>query len=504
MALLTMRDITKSFGDVPVLKGVSLSVERGEVHALLGENGAGKSTLMNILAGVLRPDGGTISFDGTDYPSMTVNRSQDLGIAFVHQELNLFNDLTVAENLFLGHEYRRGGVMLDMVRMVRETREYCESLGMRVDPNARVESLKPSERQLLEIARAMFFHVRLLILDEPTTALNTDEIERLFALIRKARQAGTSFIFISHKMPEIMRIADVYTVLRDGRFVGSGSISQTSVDELTSMMVGESLGDGRLYRSRKTGTEVLRLRDFAGISFHGVNLSVGRGQIIGVTGLQGAGSEDFLRSLFGAAPSSGEVIAFGRKVRRGSIRSAMNSGLAMLPADRKETSVLPDLNVRANLTIAAYVRRAWPFGISAKRERETYERYRDVLDIKAAGGEGAITGLSGGNQQKVFLARWLDTGAGILLLDNPTQGVDVGAKEEIYRLILDLADQGKTILINTLDIAELRKVADRCAVFYDGNIVAMLDHDEIQERQIMLYSTGAYRMTGGNHEQKHK
>ena len=468
-----MKDICKSFNGIPVLKQVQLTIEKGEVHALLGENGAGKSTLMNILAGVFPADSGEVEFNEKKIRKMTIQQSEKLGIAFVHQELNLFNDLKVYENIFLMKEYKKKPGILDKKRMIRETQQLFTELGVEIEP-------------------ALFFQTKLLILDEPTTSLNNDEVEHLFQIIRRLKEKGTAFIFISHKMPEIFRIADRYTVLRNGEFIKSGKLSEITQEEATGLMVGEKFSHQEVYQKRELGENVLELNRLSGHGFSNVNLTVKKGSIVGLTGLQGSGSSELLQGLFGAVTVTGGTLKVsGKECRIHSIQGAMKAGIAMLASNRKENSVIPDMSILENMYLSEQVLSARQPLISARRERERYEKYKKLLSIKAADSKDPITSLSGGNQQKVFLARWLNTEAGILLLDNPTQGIDVGAKAEIYKLILKLADAGKTILINTLEIPELAKVADCCAVFYEGTIIKMLQHEEIDEKTVMLYSTNA-------------
>lgn len=497
MALLEMRGICKAFSGIPVLTGVDFTLEAGEIHALLGENGAGKSTLMNILTGVIPADSGTLEFGGKPMERPTIAKTEAAGIAFVHQELNLINDLKVFENIFLNRELTGPFGCLKKKQMRQISRELFEEMGVSIDPDAMVSSLKTSQKQLLEIAKALFRKARLIILDEPTTALSNDEIAHLFSILWDLRQKGTSFVFISHKMPEIFAIADRYTVLRNGIFVAEGHIRDITPVEVTRLMVGEEKCGGNPYQPRELSEPVLQLRNFCGDGIKNVNLSVGRGEILGLTGLQGSGSSQLLSCIFGAGRvKSGELLVNGVGVKTGSIHAAMKAGLAMLPADRKENSVIQDMTLLENMYISEHTLSASRFHIRKKKELERYQKQQKALSIKSAGPDLGITSLSGGNQQKVFLARWLNTRADILLLDNPTQGIDVGAKAEIYSLILELARQGKTILVNSLEIQELQQVADRCAVFYEGELVKLLPHEKIDEHTVMLYSTNAIDTEG--------
>lgn len=492
MELLNMSGIYKAFSGVSVLSGVELHVNVGEIHALLGENGAGKSTLMNILSGSYTADAGTVTFDGADITGSSIKQIEDAGIAFVHQELNLFNDLLAYENIFLGAEETTPWGSLKKRDMANKAAELFERLGVDIDPYALVDDLKPSEKQLLEISRALFRNAKLLILDEPTASLNTDEVEHMFQIVRGLRDKGTSFIFISHKMPEIFELCDTYTVLRNGKFIANGNISDTTPREVTNLLVGAALSDRDAYEPRELGEEMLRVEHFSGEGFTDVTFAARRGQIIGLTGLKGCGSSELMQGLFGIHhPSGGNVEVCGKKLHGGSIHEAMGAGIAMLPADRKENSVIPDMSLLENMYLSEHVLSARSFAINTKHENERFEKYGKLLNIKANSSADNINSLSGGNQQKVFLARWLNTDAQVLLLDNPTQGIDVGAKSEIYHLILDLARKGKTVIINTLEIPELREVADVCYVLYEGRVVKELAHDEINEQTVMLYSTNS-------------
>ena len=492
MSLLEMKNIRKSFSGVPVLKGVELTVEKGEIHALLGENGAGKSTLMNILTGTIDSDGGSITFDGQELKNITIKKSEETGIAFVHQELNLFNDLRVFENIYINKELTNAFGRLRKKEMIRNSEKLFKELGVNIDPEELVDNLKMGEKQLLEISKALFFDAKLLILDEPTTSLTNEEVEHLFGIVKELKKKGISFIFISHKMPEIFEYCDSYTVFRNGEYVGSGKIADTTPQEVTKLMVGHASDNGDIYRKRETGEEVLKLDKVSGKGFSNISMSVKKGEILGLTGLQGSGSSELLQSLFGTNPiSSGEVEVFGKKFSEIDTHKAMRAGIGLLPANRKENSVIPDMTIAENMYLAEQVLSAVHFNIDKKKEKDNYQNYKQQLNIKAESADDGILSLSGGNQQKVFIARWLNTGADILLFDNPTQGIDVGAKEEIYKLILKLSESGKTILVNTLEIPELQKVADRVLIFYNGEIIKSLSHDEIEEHTVMMYSTNS-------------
>ena len=491
--ILEMNHISKSFGGSKALSDVHFEMEEGEVHALLGENGAGKSTLMNILTGVLPADSGKIVFMGKEYTSPTIKEMEKAGIAFVHQELNVINDLSVADNIFLRKEIKNKFGLINEKEQIKKTRELFESLGVDMNPSEMVSNLKTSEKQLLEICKALYSDARLLILDEPTTALSNDEIEHLFSILRRLKKAGKSFVFISHKMPEIFSIADRYTVFRNGQYISSGRIADVDAQKLTSDMVGVNYVDADYYEPRELGEEILRLHNYSGHGFNKINLSVRRGEVLAFTGLAGSGASELMQTMFGVLPNEGGYIEVNGTKITGKIGKFMKSKVSMLPANRKENSVIPDLSILENFYTSEHVLSKKKQFINEKAELEKYQVLKEKLKIKAENSSLGIASLSGGNQQKVFLARWLNTGAEVLLFDNPTQGVDVGAKSEIYRLILEFAKQGQTVIINTLEIPEVQKVADRCVVFYEGEIAAILDHKDVTEQVVMAYSTGAKR-----------
>ena len=494
--ILKMQGISKSFGGVHALVDVHLDVAKGEIHALLGENGAGKSTLMNILTGVIPMDKGHIEFDGKTYSQPTIRQMEEAGIAFVHQELSVINDLTVYENIFLNREIRNKFHILEKKQMITQTRDLFSRLGVDMDPMTMVSELKTSEKQLLEICRALHANAKLLILDEPTTALSNEEIYHLFEILKNMKAAGTSFIFISHKMPEIFAIADRYTVFRNGQFVSSGFIKDTDSKSLTSDMIGQEYADKDVYEPRPLGEVVVSLKNLSGEGFHDINLEIRKGEIVAFTGLAGSGASEVLQTMFGALPIEKGTVEIHGKAISGTIAHFMGHKVAMLPSNRKENSVIPDMTILENCQIAEHTLSFKKPVISEKQELSKFDKLKAMLRIKSDSPQDPINSLSGGNQQKVFLARWLNTNADILIFDNPTQGVDVGAKAEIYQLILQFAQEGKTVIINTLEIPEIKKVSDRCVVLYDGSIAKIFNHDEINEQDVMMYSTNAVAAAG--------
>jgi len=494
--ILNMQGISKSFGGVHALVDVHLDVERGEIHALLGENGAGKSTLMNILTGVVPMDKGHIEFDGNTYDQPTIRQMENAGIAFVHQELSVINDLTVYENIFLNREIRNKWHILEKKQMIAQTRDLFSRLGVDMDPMAMVSDLKTSEKQLLEICRALHANAKLLILDEPTTALSNEEISHLFEILKNMKASGTSFIFISHKMPEIFEIADRYTVFRNGQFISSGYIRDTDSKRLTSDMIGQEYADKDVYQPRPLGDVVVKLNHLTGQGFRNIDLEIRKGEIVAFTGLAGSGASEVLQTMFGVLPIEEGTVEIHGKAISGSISHFMHNKAAMLPSNRKENSVIPDMTILENCQIAEHTLSFKRPVINEKQELAKFADLKQLLRIKSDTPFDPINSLSGGNQQKVFLARWLNTNADILIFDNPTQGVDVGAKAEIYQLILQFAQEGKTVIINTLEIPEIKKVSDRCVVLYDGSVAKIFSHDEINEQDVMMYSTNAVAAAG--------
>ncbi len=490
-----MKGIVMEFGPVRAVDNVDFTVHPGEIVGLLGENGAGKSTLMNVLAGTYPPVGGEIFLDGKKVRFNSAKQAMQHGIRFIHQELNLCDDLKVFENLFLAEELRTKFGLLDKKEMIRRSREAFERMKVDIDPEAVVETLQPAEKQLVEIARALLFKCELIIMDEPSTALSTHEIENLFEIMRQLREDGVSFIYISHKMPELFEICDNYSVLRDGRLIASGKFSDTNEHAITELMLGHQLADDSFADKQYRGTEevVLSVRNLCGANFRNVSFDLHKGEIIAITGLQGSGRDTLADALFGAVTcTSGEVHLNGKHMKNGSpIIRHMKAGIAMVPRARKERGILNTLSIYDN-TSMGFLNTKFKGGlINIKEEQKRFERQTKTLKVKTDNPRNPITSLSGGNQQKVILGRWLETEADVLLFDNPTQGIDVGTKYEIYHLILRLAEAGKAIIVFSAEFPEIHKVADSCMVLYKGQVNAVLSREEMSEKLVMYYSTGA-------------
>ncbi|MDI3261077.1 MAG: sugar ABC transporter ATP-binding protein [Sinobacteraceae bacterium] len=486
--LVEMQGITKAFGPVRVLEGVDFTLLPGEVHALMGENGAGKSTLIKILAGIHRPDAGSIRVDGQAVEIGSVADAERAGIAVIHQELNLIPELSVAENLFLGHEPARLG-LLHRRAMRERARDWLTRVGLEALPvDTPVRRLSVGQQQLVEIARALGQHARVLVMDEPTTALTEHETTTLFALIRELRAQGAGIIYVSHRMEELFALCDRISVLRDGRLVGCRPVAGLSLDEVVRMMVGRPLKARFPQRERRPGAVRLKVEALGNRYVRDVGFEVRAGEVLGIAGLMGAGRTEILRLLFGLARAeSGRIELDGRSLLPRSPVEAIGAGLALVPEDRKTQGLVLDLSVRENITLARVPARAGV--IERRRERHLVSELIARLKIRTRDMEQAVRMLSGGNQQKVVLARWLALRPRVLLLDEPTRGVDVGGKAEIYELINALAGQGTAIVMVSSELPEVLAMSDRILVMHEGRATAWFDAADANQERIMLAAT---------------
>jgi len=497
--LVRMTAINKRFGPVQVLFDASLEVYPGEVHILAGENGAGKSTLVKILAGVHTDFQGTIQIDGRPARPASPLEANTLGVAVIYQELSLVPPMSVADNLFLGRPITRGGLVDDRTQR-DQTRRLLGQLGLDVDPDRLVEELPIGTQQLVEIAKALSCNARVLVMDEPTSALTAPEVERLFELIGRLKGRGCGIVYITHKMEEIERIADRITVLRDGHLVGTAPASELTTGRLVHWMVGREVDQQFPRHVPRLGHERLRVEGFvvhgrrraARPPVDGVSLAVRAGEILGIGGLQGSGASQLLTGLFGAYGSraAGRVWLDGRPVRIRSPRQAIRRGIALLTNDRKATGLVLSMSIVANATLAD-LRRLAPGGWRRPaREREAAERLGQTLNLRAASLEMEAGALSGGNQQKVALAKWLQTDPQVLLLDEPTRGIDVGAKQEIYQLMNEWTSRGIAIILITSEMPELLAMSDRILVMHRGRITAELSHDGASADRVLEAAMG--------------
>ena len=484
---LKMSGITKQFPGVKALDGVDFDLKKGEIHALVGENGAGKSTLMNMLGGNLKPDSGMIELEGKRVSISGPMESLELGIGFVHQESNLLSNLTVLENVFLAREKRRHGT-LDRAAMRKEILRVNERLGYQLNPDAQVGSLHLAEQQCVEITRALLSEPRILILDEPTAALDDSEVARLFDIVRRLRGEGVAIIYISHGLDEIFQLADRITVLKDGKVVGTRATGEVTKDEVIAMMVGRVLED--IYPKRGDITFGDTLLSVENLSIPGrlsnVSFSVRAGEIVGLGGLEGQGQRDAARAIFGDVPfAQGRITANGLELKSRGIRGRIRRGVGYVTHDRRGEGLVLNESVRKNAALASLYRRSRLGFVDAAAERREVDENVERMQIKTAGMEQKVANLSGGNQQKVMLARWLMTKPRVLIIDEPTKGVDVGARMSVYQIIDQLTREGIGIIMLTSDMMELIGLSDRVLVFYEGRISRELKRVEATEERIM-------------------
>jgi ribose transport system ATP-binding protein len=487
--LLRLQGISKSFGGAPVLTDISFEVLAGEVHALVGENGAGKSTLMNIVSGVLQPDSGRMEWAGRPVVLHNPRAAQDLGISFVHQELALVPQLSIAENVFLGrHPSRRLG-LVKWDEMRERARELLAELGHDVDPRTPVEELSIGEKQLVEIARALACVSRLIIMDEPTAPLSERETERLFGVIGRLRNRGVSIIYITHRLKEVYTGADRVTVLRDGRLIATAPVSEMPHDLLVRHMVGRELSEESAEPHGSAQPVVMLKVDglARGHSFRDIGFEIRRGEIVALAGLVGAGRTEVLESVFGVSPAdAGRIYVDGREVPVRTPADAIRAGIALVPDDRKAKGLMLGASVRVNMVLASERQ----FVIRGRQEAEAAQRMIGELSVRTRDAGTPVVELSGGNQQKVVLAKWLLTDVKVFLLDEPTRGIDVGAKAEIYALIRALARRGAAILFASSELEEVLRLADRILVMHRGRIAGELSRAQASDERIMQLATG--------------
>jgi ribose transport system ATP-binding protein len=490
-AVLEMRAISKAFPGVVALDGVDFHLRAGEVHVLLGENGAGKSTLMKILSGAYVRDAGEIVLDGQPVIISSPRDAQVLGIATMYQELSLVPQLTVAENILLGHEPSRAGV-IHRAKLRESARRALQDVGLDVDPDRRVDRLGIAEQQMVEVAKALFRRARVLVMDEPTSALTAREIQRLFDVIRRVTASGVAVVYISHRMRELAEIGTRVTVLRDGRAVGTFPLGDISFDALIRLMANREVRDHFPRRRRAPGNELLRLEHLSAVSgVHDVSLTVRQGEIVGLAGLLGAGRTELARVVFGADPSSGgRVLMHGREITPKTPRDAIAAGIGLLPEDRKRQGLVLALSVCENIGLPSLARWSRLGIVSDRREWAAAERWVTDLRIKTPSVAERVVRLSGGTQQKVVLARWLAADARLLVMDEPTRGVDVGAKVEIYELMNRLTDSGAGILMISSELPEVLGMSDRIYVMRHGRIQAELDATAATEERVLQAALG--------------
>jgi len=492
--LVTIQNLDKSFPGVQALRKARFELVPGEVHALMGENGAGKSTLMKILAGIYQKDSGEIRIEGVPVDIPSPRAAQDLGIGIIHQELNLMNDLTAAQNIFIGREPKRAlGLFLDEDALNRNAAAIFERMHLRLDPRVEVGSLTVAKQQMVEIAKALSFKSKILIMDEPTAALNNAEIAELFRIIRQLRDEGVGIVYISHKMDELKEISDRVTVMRDGEYIGTMPTASTSVDTIISMMVGRSLTETKTeVRDLMKHDIVLEVRNLRREpAIRDVSFSLRKGEILGFAGLMGAGRTEVARAIFGADPlDGGEIIVRGKAVKIRSPRDAVRLGIGYLSEDRKRFGLATGMDVATNIVMPCLTRfLSFRTFLKMREIRETARSYIKQLRIKTPSETQETRLLSGGNQQKIVIAKWLARDCEILFFDEPTRGIDVGAKNEIYKLLNTLAAQGRAIVMISSELPEILRMSHRIAVMCEGRLTGELPAEGTTQEDIMRLAT---------------
>ena len=492
-SLLQIEGVTKRFSGVTALNQVDLSVRSGEVHAVIGENGAGKSTLMKILAGVQPPDSGTIRLDNQPITIPSVHKALDLGIALIHQELNLADNLDVASNIFLGREPTKLG-LIDSKRIHHDSIRYLEMVGLEIDPTIKVSTLTIGLQQLVEIAKALSVDARILIMDEPTSSLSQRETDALFKVIGDLKTRGVTIIYISHRLAEIQQLADRVSVLRDGENAGMLNRNEITHDSMVNLMVGRDIS--QFYpRKQKTlhapGLAIKSLRTSTWPQ-HSVSFKIHGGEIVGIGGLVGAGRTELLETIFGLQPAiSGSVSVDGKTLSLQSNREAINAGIALVPEDRKAAGLVLEMGVRSNIGLAGIWRhRIAQIFLNQRQEKTDSDVMVKEMKIKTPNDSQLVKYLSGGNQQKVVIGKWLCMNPRVLLLDEPTRGVDIGAKQEIYRLMEEQAEQGVAVLFVSSELEEVISMSDRVLVMHEGRLAGELSRDELSEESVMQLATG--------------
>ena len=490
--ILRMQGIQKYFSGVHALKGVNFELKAGEVHALMGENGAGKSTLIKVLCGIHKRDGGTVELFGEEVNFDNIAQSQAAGISVIHQELNMMNHLTVAQNMFIGREPRKG-IMIDDKKMIADSQALFDRIGVKIDPTTRLGELTVGKQQMVEIAKAVSRDCKLLVLDEPTAALTQPEVEELFKIMNDLRDKGIGMIYVSHRMDEINRISDRVTVMRDGEYVDTVNTADVTKDDIVKMMVGRVVyGDKKECSACPADAPVvLEVKNLnAGKEVKNVSFQLRRGEILGFAGLMGAGRTEVARALYGADPrQTGEIFINGEKIDIKTPEQAVKNGICYLSEDRKRFGLMLGKSVTENSAIASmddYVHHGW---INNKEMAQVSAETNAKLRTKTPSMEQLLKNLSGGNQQKVIIARWLMKDSDIFIFDEPTRGIDVGAKSEMYALMEDLASKGKSVIMISSELAEVQRLSDRVIVMCEGRITAELDIADATQEEIMKYAT---------------
>lgn len=489
---IEMRGIDKSFGGNAVLKSAGFLLDHGEIHALMGENGAGKSTLMKILTGVYTKDAGTVIVDGKEVCYKNPQEAEKAGIVFIHQELNVLFDLTVEENMFLGKEIKKKLGVCDKKAMRAEVKKILDKLGVAIDPGQRMNELSVGQQQMIEIAKALMVDAQVIIMDEPTAALTQSETSVLFEVVKSLRKKGVSIVYISHRMEEIFELCDRITVLRDGSYIGTKKISETDMNDVVKMMIGREIGERYPARNAKIGDIAFEVKNLTcpGV-FENVSFQVHAGEVLGVSGLMGAGRTEIMQAIFGNMPHvTGEIFMNGQKIQNRNPQEAMKNGIGFITEDRKVEGLMLEESIMKNISIANLGRISRGGVLNKGAEDALVKRGIEELHIKCFGPQHECSNLSGGNQQKVVFAKWIYTEPKVLILDEPTRGVDIGAKKEIYNIINELAEKGVAIIMVSSELPEVLGMSDRVMVVREGLVRGILNREEANQENIMILATG--------------
>ena len=487
---IKMSHITKICPGVTALDDVSLDIEQGEIHALVGENGAGKSTFIKLISGAITPEKGEIEVFGGKHNSMTPVMSRKLGIDVIYQEFTLIPSLTVAENVCIGN-YPGNGITVDFKKMERRTLEVFKKMKVDINPKALVKDLSVAYMQLVEIAKALSRNVKVLIMDEPTAPLTLKEIEILMELVKNLKKSGTTIIYVSHRMNEIYQLADRLTILRDGKKIGTHKVNNISRKELICQMVGREFSETFPEKNCEIGEVVLSVKNLKAPKVNDVSFDVRKGEILGLAGLVGAGRTETARLIFGADKKvSGDILLNGKKICIESPADAVRHGIGLVPEDRKQHGVILPLSIKENITLTILKKISKGMIVNLKRESEILNKHKNALSIKTPSFEQRVKNLSGGNQQKVVLSKWLASECKVLIFDEPTRGIDVGAKKEIYYLMNELAEKGFAIIMISSEMEEIIGISDRIVVLHEGDLVGSINKSEFSQERIMALASG--------------
>ena len=489
---IEMRGIDKSFGGNAVLKNAGFLLDDGEVHALMGENGAGKSTLMKILTGVYTKDAGQVIVDGKEVCYNNPQEAEKAGIVFIHQELNVLFDLTVEENMFLGKEIKKAFGICDRKAMRKRVQEILDMLGVDIDPTQRMDELSIGQQQMIEIAKALMVDAKVLIMDEPTAALTQSETEVLFKVVNSLRKKGVSIVYISHRMEEIFELCDRITILRDGTYIDTKRIADIDMNDIVKMMIGREIGERYPVRNSKIGDVAFEVKNLnCPGAFENVSFEVRAGEVLGVSGLMGAGRTEIMQAIFGNMPNvTGQLFLDGKEIKNKNPQQAIQNGIGFITEDRKVEGLMLEESIMKNISLANLGRISNGGVINKKKEQELVNKGIEELRIRCFGPQHECNNLSGGNQQKVIFAKWIYTNPKVLILDEPTRGVDIGAKKEIYNIINELAAKGVAIIMVSSELPEVLGMSDRVMVVREGEVRGILNKEEANQASIMTLATG--------------